>query len=293
MILRVNRETIRWCLANLGRDETRILLRMAFKTETFRQKWLRKWAKVLDQINSITAYSFLMYGAPPAESEVESLILGFLNDHAKASIEKGLLDIYNPIDSKARLKKFDVRRSLWDLQQRWDKARAKKIYKFNEKMTKKIRDQYLKKCQSVWDRASQDFRTGETFNQENAKKVITEASRGVYSRGNMIVETETTRYYNQARKSYFDSSPDVGYYLFLAIMDRATTKWCSTRHRIIYKKDDDVTTRETPPIHWNCRSEMVPLTPLNPVHKKLIDNRAAWRENSRRKFEPLPKGWNE
>ncbi len=296
MMLRLNRETVRWCLSNLGRDETRHLIRMAFKTETFRQQWIRRWKKVLDQINSITAYSFMMYDAPPSDEEIESHILGFLNDHAKASIAKGLGDVYNPIDSKARLKKFDVRRSLWDLQARWDKARAKKIFKFNEKMTKQIKEQYLKKCQSVWNQYSQDFRQGEktkVFDQEQAKHIITEASKGVHSRGNMIVETETTRYYNQARKSYFDSSPDVGYYLFLAIMDRATTKWCSTRHRIIYRKDDDVTTRETPPIHWNCRSEMVPLTPLNPVHKKLIDNRSLWRENSRRRFEPLPKGWNE
>lgn len=290
MILRVNRETIRWCLANLGRDETLFLMRMAFKTETFRQKWLRKWNKVLAQINAITSYSFLMYEGPPAEAEIQSIIEGFLNEHAHASIVKGLKDTYNPVVSTARLK---GRESFWDLQQRWDKVRKGKISKFNAKEAKKIKDQYLRKCQSVWDRHSQDFRTGKVFDQREALKVITDASRGAAFRGKNIVETETTRYYNQARKSYFDQSPDVGFYLFLAIMDRATTKWCSTRHRIIYRKDDEITKKETPPLHWFCRSEMVPLSVLNPVHKKLIDNRSLWRENSRRKFEPLPKGWNE
>jgi SPP1 gp7 family putative phage head morphogenesis protein len=292
MILRLNRETVIWCVRNLGKPETRLLIRMAFKTETFRQKWITKWNKIVDQLNNMTSYSFMITDGPPSDEEIQSAILNFLNEHAKASIDKGLKDIYDPISSKARLK-LKTRSTLWDLQRRWDKTRAKKILKFNEKMSKKIKDEYLKKCQSVWDRHSRDFRTGEAFTQEAAKRVITEASKGVTARGHMIVETETTRYYNQARKSYFDSSEDVGFYLFLAIMDRATTKWCSTRHRIIYKKDDDVTKRETPPIHWNCRSEMVPLTALNPVHKKLIDNKSAWRQNSKRHFEPLPKGWNE
>lgn len=212
-------------------------------------------------------------------------------EHANASIHKGLADIYNPITSKAKLSRdLKVRRSLFDLQKLWDKSRSKKIFKFNKKMAKSIKKEYLQKCKSVWEKYSGEFRTGESSSMEDAKRVITEASKGSKSRGNMIVETETTRYYNQARKSYFDSSPDVGYYLFLAIMDHATTKWCSTRHRIIYTKGEKVTDRETPPIHWNCRSEMVPLTLLNPVHKKLIDNKSMWRIVS--KCEPLPKGWN-
>jgi SPP1 gp7 family putative phage head morphogenesis protein len=293
MVLRLNRTTVQWCVLNLGKPETRLLIRMAFQTERFRMKWLRKWKELIERINNITISSLLHTDAVPDSGTIQSMIIDFLNEHAKESIEKGLKDTYNPIKSETKLAKFDVRRSLWDLQRRWDKVRARKIFKRNEVMAKKIKDQYLKKCQSVWDRKSRDFRAGNEFDQQEAKRIITEASGGVRSRGNMIVETETTRYYNQARKSYFDSSPDVGYYLFLAIMDQATTKWCSTRHKIIYEKDDPVTKRETPPIHWNCRSEMVPLTPLNPVHKKLIDNKSMWRENSRRKFEPLPKGWNE
>jgi hypothetical protein len=43
--------------------------------------------------------------------------------------------------------------------------------------------------------------------------------------------------------------------------------------------------------HPNCRSEILPLMPLNPKHKKLIDNESMWRQNN--SPVPLIKGWNE
>jgi SPP1 gp7 family putative phage head morphogenesis protein len=212
----------------------------------------------------------------------------FLLDHATQTVEKGLEHASNPL--RTRLARPYNRRSLRELQKLYDISRRGLLPTRIQILAKKLKKDYIQKCQSVWDKYSKDFREGKVADQKLAVKIITKASDGVEARGKMIVETETTRYYNMARRSYFDSSPEVTHYLFLAIMDVATTSWCKTRHRVVYAKGDQVTDLETPPCHWNCRSEMVPLAPLNPVHKKLIDNRAAWREN--RRPEPLPRGWN-
>jgi SPP1 gp7 family putative phage head morphogenesis protein len=283
---RLNRNSISWCLQTLGKEETMEIVRLAMKTERFRATWIRKWGDLLELLNSVTAQSLITNGKVPG-NELIPHIEEFLNKHLDATIQKGIDHADDPVRQRLAVRGFR------DLQKLWDKVRAGKTPKRLQVLAHKIKTDYIRKCQSVWNKYSRDFRIGEAtdiYNQQKAVKVLTEASDGVYARGKMIVETETTRYYNQARKSYFDQSEDVSHYLFLAIMDVATTKWCKTRHRLVYKKDEKVTEIETPPVHWNCRSEMVPLSPLNPRHKKLIDDKSQWREN--RRPERLPEGWN-
>lgn len=282
MSSRLNRESVRWCLSSLGAEETRDIVRMARGTEGLRQRWIRKWRKILSLLDSIVAQSLAQTGQLPSDDQILAHIEQFMVDHLNGVITKGNEDVR----AGTRL----ARRSLSDLQKLWDKLRAGKLPKRQRDLASKIKTAYLRRCRSVWEKYSGEFRTGEQFNQAKVVKIIQKASDGVYARGKMIVETETTRYYNQTRVSIYDQSPDVTHYLFLAIMDVATTKWCKSRHRVVYRKGESVTSRETPPVHWNCRSEMVPLTPANPRHKLLIDNKSMWRIN--RRPEPLPVGWN-
>lgn len=177
-----------------------------------------------------------------------------------------------------------------DLMFQWDSWRKRRIPTKKQKaLADKLKVAYLQKLQSVWEKNSHEFLTGSIVQKEEiAKKMAIEANT-TYARGKTIIETETTRYYNQVRRDFYDKSPDVTHYLFVSIRDHATTKWCKTRHFIIYRKGSSVLEKETPPIHWNCRSELLPLTPLNPKHLILIKNEAMHREN--RNPEPLPKGW--
>lgn len=160
---------------------------------------------------------------------------------------------------------------------------------------KRIKYAYLKKIQAVWRTLSRDFRDGKKADQEAVKAAIEDAARVATSRAKTIVATETTRYQNEVRKAYYDKVDLVTHYLFVAIRDSHTTKWCADKDRggrngLVYKKGDEVTARETPPVHYGCRSEMTPLLRINPAHQRLINDPSRQRAN--RKPEPLLPHWN-
>lgn len=125
---------------------------------------------------------------------------------------------------------------------------------------------------------------------EEMVKDLEKSAGVVSSRAKMIVRTETNNYYNQARKTVYDEDEFVTHYQFLSIRDHRTTDWCNDRHSLIYKKGNAVTDKETPPIHWNCRSIFSPLDIFNDEDIALINNKSLKRENNSPK--PLPKGWN-
>lgn len=189
------------------------------------------------------------------------------------------------------LPKGKMPRNLQDLMKMWDIYRKKgELPPRVREISEKVKKAYVKKCQSVWEKSTGSFREGEVASREAAQKAVQAASKTTYSRAKMIVETETTYYYNKTRREIYDKSDDITHYLFMAIRDHRTTKWCKTRHGLVYSKDDALFDSETPPIHWNCRSEILPLSPLNPRHQQLIDDPKKLRRNH--KCEPLPKGWN-
>ncbi len=175
----------------------------------------------------------------------------------------------------------------------WDKVRKGKAPRRIQSLATRIKAAYLQKVQELWVEHGEAFRRGDEWTQA---KVRTEVKRAVAvgkQRGNMIVATETTCYYNQARRSYYDQQPTVTHYLYVAVRDKRTTKWCKPRvgrDGIVYTKDSEFLKRETPPTHYNCRSELLPLSPFNPNHKKLIEDKSRRREN--RSPAPLLPGWN-
>lgn len=174
---------------------------------------------------------------------------------------------------------------LWDVYRKTGKApRRVKV------LSERIRSSYLKKVQGIFEKHASAFQKSGEFDRHQALTEIQAASRAPYARAKMIVETETTHYYNQARRQVYDRSDDVTHYLFVAIRDQATTHWCRSRNGLVYKKGSAVLDRETPPIHWNCRSELLPLLAHNPRHLLLIQDKHLWREL--RSPAPLPAGWN-
>lgn len=153
-----------------------------------------------------------------------------------------------------------------------------------------IKNKYIEKTQSIWSKYSEDFTSGRSWNQNEVKTKVRYVFQVTKSRADMIVATETTRYYNQATVNYYEDVDEVTHYLFICLRDKATTKWCKSRQHLIYKKGTKLQIREKPPLHYRCRSRILPLTPLNPTHLKLIEDKTKWRENN--KCEPLLKGWN-
>lgn len=222
------------------------------------------------------------------ERDIELLILQNAFNAMKAGLQsvkpKGKIRL-------SRTPNLPIPRKYSELMRWWDMVRKKRAPQYIQKQAKEIKQKYLNKCQQVYKKYSAAFRSGEQFNQKAVVKDIERIGETTVSRAKVIVATETTRYYNQARKEVYDESEDVTHYLFVSIRDFRTTDWCKQRNGLVYAKDDPLTKKEVPPTHYNCRSEMLPLTPFNPKHKKLIDNKRLARRNNSPK--PLLKGWNE
>lgn len=191
----------------------------------------------------------------------------------------------------ANYPKGPMPRSLKDLMVLWDKWRKRKeVPARQKKIIKDIKRAYISRVQEVWKKYSEDFRRGDIVQKKEIVDKIKRASNATKARSSTIVNTETTRYWNDVRVETYSESEDVTHFLFVAVRDFRTTKWCKTRQGLVYTKDTQLLKKNKPPCHWNCRSEVLPLTPLNPKHKLLIADRSRRAENNRP--EPLPVGWN-
>lgn len=187
-------------------------------------------------------------------------------------------------------------KQIMELYDRWRKG----LYtpKGPARQAQSIKKAYIAAINSTWKAYSDDFRNGGEQVQAEIVKEVRQAAESTAPRAQTIVRTETTRYYNDARRAYYDQGDDVTHYLFLAVRDKATTPWCTSqtvngkrgRSGLVYAKNDPLLDKETPPVHWNCRSELLPLNRFNPVHRKLIADPAAQRRNH--VCHALPPGWN-
>lgn len=197
---------------------------------------------------------------------------------------------------KINLKKSDlpsiiIPKNPAELRKWWDAVRKKRAPLRIQKQAAAIKKAYLQKVYALTEEFDRSFKKGETWDQELTKGRVKHALKVGVSRAKTIVRTETTRYFNQARVNYYSEDEDlITHFLFVCVRDKATTPWCKTRQGLIYKTGSEILKKETPPIHYNCRSELLPLSPFNPRHKLIISQKSKWRENNRP--VPLPPGWN-
>jgi SPP1 gp7 family putative phage head morphogenesis protein len=68
--------------------------------------------------------------------------------------------------------------------------------------------------------------------------------------------TKTTEVFNRGRRDYFDSTGVVEAYQYSAILDDVTSEICGSLNGLTFPKD----TCPTPPLHFNCRSLLIPIT---------------------------------
>ena len=79
---------------------------------------------------------------------------------------------------------------------------------------------------------------------------LTETSLERYAR------TKVTEVFNRGRMEYFDSTGVVEAYQYSAILDDVTSDICGNLHGLTFAKED----APCPPLHFNCRSVLVPIT---------------------------------
>lgn len=264
----------------------------AWKTEQFAESLAREVVEKLSKSQSLNDLDF------------ESLFCEHYFEVSIRSIRYAMSDKepedYLPPGTgrKLALPKAKIPKSLADLMKLYDAYRKGKFKpKRPAKQAAEIKKEYLKKVSSVWEKYSRGFRSGDSASQEEVIKQIQAAGKTTASRAKGIVRTETTTYYNKARKGYYDQSQDITHYLFLAIRDAGTSPWCTPntingkrgRSGLVYSKDDPLCTKECPSCHPGCRSEFLPLNRLNPAHLKFIQNNSIQRRNHT--CFPLLKGW--
>ncbi len=292
----INQVNVAKAASLVGAVHTLAIIKMAKRQDKLEASWMAETAKVhkgivKDILESLQKTGKANFPSKIIERHLLALYFGVLGEAANsADIETKAID--------KRLAKPPIPKSLRELKELYDLYRKTgRLPKGLKDMAQKIKEQYLKKTQSVWKKYSEDFRSGTEATQADVLRKVEKAADTVRSRAQTIVRTESTNFYNETRKEIYDQSDAITHYLFLAIRDQATTKWCSDkviqgkrgRHGLVYSKDDPLTAKETPACHWNCRSEMVPLTPFNPRHKRLIEDYSKHRHQNN--CHPLPKGW--
>lgn len=273
-----------------GSREAAHIVQLAKKQETLEAKWRRKMKKEIERITEDLLKNARVTGRLNfSEVDFRQIVM----EHSLAVMEAGIRSAQSPPSlrgTKLGPPPASIPKSLKGLRKMWDQWKTRgKMPPRQKKIAEKLHKAYTQKVQSVWVKYGEEFRTGKTASVAAAVEQIQKGADVSFSRAKMIVDTETTYYYNKARREVYDESPDVTHYLFVAIRDHATTKWCKTRTGLVYKKGSAILEKETPPIHWNCRSEILPLTKHNPVHLKLIADLSKRRENNT--CFPLPPGW--
>ena len=275
----------------LGAREATDIINLSKQQESLEAKWQRKMKEEIQKITTELMKNAKTTGKLKfSEVDFSEIVMAHSFEVLKSGINSAQKRPQVRAERLAGPPKSQIPRSMKALRIMWDKWRTiGKMPPRQKSIAEKLKKAYLKKVQSVWVKYGDEFRSGITESATRAVEKIQEGADVIYSRAKMIVETETTYYYNRARRDIYDESPDVTHYLFVAIRDHATTKWCKTRNGLVYAKGDPLLETETPPIHWNCRSEILPLTAHNPNHRKLIEDPSRKRRNH--KCFPLPKGW--
>lgn len=261
----------------------------AQRIETF---WKQKLEHTMDLLAHQVAHFIDVHGELPTDTPIfdQFFMVHSLNVMADAMKHTTT----SPYDFGARLAKpvqTKMPRSLRDLRVMYEKFKKQGIMPAKQKaLADKVKKAFFESVRKCWLRNSEDFRVGKAFDQIKAVRAIKNNLDLPRAQAVTIVQTTTTSYYNETRMEIYDQSPDVIAWLYAAVRDFATTKWCKTRDGLVYMKTDSITGAETPSNHWNCRSEMLPLTLHNPRHTRLVNDKALARRNN--SCEPLPNGWS-
>ncbi len=292
----VNHQNLKLAARLVGSEHAKIIYRLAKTQDSLENKWIGRVGSVHKKIRKSLIEGLRNTGKISIDIDLitELLFESFMEtvETAKESVEQEEKVIEKLTAAPKIPKSFRDLRKLYDQYQK-----TGHVPKRVSDLAEKIKKQYLKKTQSVWRKYSAEFREGDVANQNRVIDQIKKAADTVPARAKNIVRTETTNYYNDARIEIYDQSDAIWGYLFLAIRDQGTTKWCTDkvingkrgRHGLVYRKGDPLTTKERPSCHWNCRSEMVPLSIHNPRHRKLIEDVSMHRRSH--SCHPLPEGW--
>lgn len=165
-----------------------------------------------------------------------------------------------------------------------------RIMKRNKVLMERLRKSYWQKLKRKFRELVPRLLSGE-ISSEDAKSRMIHDWAATKPRVETIFRTETTNYFGKTQVAYFSGDPDILGFLFDSVKDNARTDVCRTRHGLIYRPDfsgKNSIAYNTPALHYNCRSHLIPLANTAANRKMIAD---PTRNPSRVSVAPLPSGW--
>ncbi len=309
----------------LGAQDVRRIEDNARVAETVEQQWKRRFEELFAELLDDLLDTIEEHGEVRWHTDLLERFGGLLLEH-ELYTTTAAANTVTPAEY-VRAAKGDIKKWPTDLvriRQLWDQwRRTGKLPGRTAQQAAAIKTLYIRRVQQAWQRHGRDFIAGSprvaghqaasvkpvnevsdqgkaiiwnggAFDRAGARQMLEHAFAVPKARANTIVETETTRYYNTTRINTYNTIDSVVAYLFVAVRDSATTKWCRSRAGVVFFKGstgDKGLAHNTPPCHYNCRSELLPLSRLNPAHRRLLENESLWSTN--RRLVPLLPEWNE
>lgn len=282
----------------LGPSEALAIYALARKQEQLELKWVRNLKEVLRGIEKHAQEYIETSLELPSGLFLTMQLEKFFVDHGYDVFHSTVVSDHKKMPVVRMAKK---KLPLEEIMHRWDRVKngEEKVPKIIKDRVASIKADYLRALKKAWRRHSIPFTEGVTATKSEIIKKILEESRAPWARAKSIVETETTSGQNEARRAIYDNMDEVTHYMLAAIRDHRSSKWCKGvttsegrgRDGLVFTKGTELLRKNTPSLHPFCRSELLPLTPFNPRHKALIEDKGLRAENH--KLTPLIKGWNE
>lgn len=302
----LNQHTLTHLRAMLSEHDVRRIEDNARIAEALERRWLLRADRLFAELNERVLDAVEVTGELPALwGFVDHELGGFLLEHELVATETAARTVTPAEFVRARAPKWPTKtariRALWD---QWRKTGA--LPGRTREQAAAIKVLYIRKMQQLWQDQGRQFIQGrprvadvdekgpvwnrDAFDREAARQAIENAAKVSRARARTIVETETTRYYNDTRLAFYATVDTVVGFLFVAVRDHATTKWCRSRNGVVFAAHSAELRKNTPPCHYNCRSELLPLSRLNPGHRKLLEDAKRRPENNH--LVPLLPEWN-
>jgi SPP1 gp7 family putative phage head morphogenesis protein len=171
-----------------------------------------------------------------------------------------------------------------------DKKYFKAIMKRSRALSERMKKQYLQKLKRKFNKIVPMLTRGE-ISPVDAKKEMMNVWGASKSRVETIFRTETTNYFGKVQVNFFQDDDEIIGFLFDSNIDSSITDICRSRHGMIFTKEHtgkNSLAYNTPALHYNCRSHLIPLA-NTPENRKLLEDVS--RDPSKHKLAELPDDW--
>ena len=153
-----------------------------------------------------------------------------------------------------------------------DRRYWQKIMRRARALTERAKKQYLDALEKQFKKIIPLFEIGD-LSPGDVKKKISETWKSPAARTETIFRTESTRYFASAQVKYFEGNKNVIGFLFTSVRDTSRTPICKCREGLIYRPGSKELENTTPPLHFNCRSHLIPLI-NDEANQRLLDQDA-------------------